>query len=140
MICAHGDAVLSALGMSLAMVMNTETARSAGNFTASREAMYAADGALQIAAQELLAVGDWDALLAGGVLSAFVDGAPSGLRQLGDGRFVNLRGATDLANSEPRPWGANNPEWRLFAFGWLGPTTYVIAWVATISRRTTEIR
>ena len=47
-----------------------------------------------------------------------------------DGRFVSLPGATDLANSEPRPWGANNPQWRLFAFGRLTPGAYVIAWVA----------
>jgi hypothetical protein len=122
-------AVLSALGVSLAMVINTET-KISGNFTAAREVMYAADGALEIAAQELLAVGDWDLLLAGDVLSAFVDGAPSGSRQLADGRFVSLPGVTDLANGEPRPWGANNPQWRLFAFGRLTPASYVIAWVA----------
>ncbi len=122
-------AVLSALGVSLAMVINTET-KISGNFTVAREVMYAADGALEIAAQELVAVGDWDLLLAGSVLSAFVDGAPSGQRPLGDGRFVSLTGATNLANSEPRPWGANNPQWRLFAFGRLTPGAYVIAWVA----------
>ena len=65
----------------------------------------------------------------GGVLSGFVDGAPGGVRQLGDGSIVDLVQATSLANGEPRPWGANNPVWRLFAFGWLGPKTYVIAWV-----------
>jgi hypothetical protein len=47
---------------------------------------------------------------------------------LSDGQAVNLTAATDLANSEPRPWGANNPRWQVFAFGWLGPA-YVIAWV-----------
>ena len=110
------------------MVMNTEL-RAAANYAASREAMYAADGALQIAARELLAVGDWNALLSSGALSGFVDGAPSGVRQLGDGSTVDLAQATSLANGEPRPWGANNPVWRVFAFGWLGPRTYVIAWV-----------
>ena len=120
--------LLSALGTSLTVVMNTEL-RAAANYAASRETMYAADGALQIASRELLAVGDWNALLSSGALSGFVDGAPSGVRQLGDGSTVDLAQATNLANGEPRPWGANNPVWRLFAFGWLGPRTYVIAWV-----------
>jgi hypothetical protein len=120
--------LLSALGSSLTMVMSTEL-RAAANYTASREAVYAADGALQIASRELLAVGDWNALLSMGMLSGFVDGAPNGVRQLGDGTTVDLAQATSLANGEPRPWGANNPVWRIFAFGWLGPRTYVIAWV-----------
>ncbi len=119
--------LLSALGTSLTVVMNTEL-RAAANYAASRETIYAADGALEIAARELLAVVDWNALLSSGALSGFVDGAPSGVRQLGDGSTVDLAQATNLANGEPRPWGANNPVWQLFAFGWLGPTTYVIAW------------
>jgi len=121
-------ALLSALGTSLTVVMNTEL-RAAANYAASRETMYAADGMLQIAARELLAVGDWNALLSSGALSGFVDGLPVGARQLGDGSIVDLAQATNLANGEPRPWGANNPVWRLFAFGWLSPRTYVIAWV-----------
>ena len=119
--------LLSALSTSLAVVMNTEL-RAAANYGASREAMYAADGALQIAAQELVTVADWNALLSSGALSGFVDGPPSGVRQLGDGSTVDLAQATNLANGEPRPWGANNPGWRLFAFGRLGSRTYVIAW------------
>ncbi len=120
--------LLSALGTSLGMVMNTEL-RASANYAASREVMYAADGALEMAAHELLAVGDWNALLSNGALSAFTDGPPVGSRPLGDGSSVDLAQATNAANSEPRPWGANNPTWRLFAFGFLGPRTYVIAWV-----------
>jgi hypothetical protein len=120
--------LLSALGTSLMMVMGTEV-RAAANYAASRETMYAADGALQIASRELLAVSDWKALLSSGALSGFVDGAPSGVRQLGDGSTVDLAQTTSLANGEPRPWGANNPVWRLFAFGRVGQRTYVIAWV-----------
>jgi hypothetical protein len=120
--------LLSALGTSLVMVVGTEL-RAAANFTTSREALYAADGALEIAVHELLAVADWNALLSNGALSAFVDGPASGSRPLGDGTAVDLVQATDAANGEPRPWGANNPVWRPFAFGWLGPTMYVIAWV-----------
>lgn len=121
--------LLSALGTSLAVVMTTEL-RATTNYAMSRESLYAADGALQIAAHELLTVADVNVLLSGGTLSAFVDGPPSGLRQLGDGTAVDLTQVTTAANGEPRPWGANNPVWRLFAFGWLGPGAYVIAWAA----------
>lgn len=119
--------LLSAIGGSLAIVMNADQ-RAAGNFAASREALYAADGALQIGAQELSTIADWNALLSSGARSLFVDGPPSGSRQLGDGTAVDLALATNAANAEPRPWGANNPAWRLFAFGWLG-RSYVIVWV-----------
>ncbi len=127
--------LLSALGTSLVVVANTEQ-RAAANYASSREAMYAADGALQIGARELLMVADWNAMLSAGTLSAFVDGPASGVRPLGDGNTLDLTEATALANGEPRPWGANNPVWRVFAFGWLGPTTYVVAWVADDSAET----
>ena len=120
--------LLSALGTSLAVVMNTEL-RAAVNYGSSREALYAADGAIEIASHELLAVADVNALLAGRVLSAFVDGPPAGSRHLGDGTAVDLNQVTAAANTEPRPWGANNPVWRLFAYGWLGPRMYVVVWV-----------
>jgi hypothetical protein len=121
--------LLTALGTSLVVVANTEQ-RAAANYASSRETIYAADGALQIAARELLMVADWNGMLATGTLSGFVDGPPSGARPLGDGTAIDLTAATALANAEPRPWGANNPIWRLFAFGWLGPRTYVVAWTA----------
>lgn len=120
--------LLSALGTSLAVVMNTEL-RAAVNYGSSREALYAADGAIEIASHELLAVADVNALLAGRVLSAFVDGPPAGSRHLGDGTAVDLNQVTAAANTEPRPWGANNPVWRLFAYGWLGPRMFVVVWV-----------
>jgi Tfp pilus assembly protein PilX len=49
--------LLSAIGGSLAIVMNTDM-RAAANFAAARETRYAADGALEIGAQELSTVGD----------------------------------------------------------------------------------
>jgi hypothetical protein len=119
-------ALLAALGFSLALVMDTET-RVVGNYVGSREAFYSADGALEIAVQELLAINDLNLLFTGGTQSNFADGTPSGTRRLIDGRFVNLADMTAHANKEPRPWGANNPRWQLFAYGPLGPA-YVMAW------------
>ena len=97
--------LLSALGTSLAVVTNTEL-RAAANYAASRETMYAADGALQIAARELLAVGDWNALLSSGALSAFVDGPPSGVRQLGDGTTRRFGAGDECSRMASRARGA----------------------------------
>ena len=121
--------LLSAFSTSLIVVMNTDV-RASANYAASREAMYAADGALNITARELQAAADWNTLLASGALSAFVDGPPTGARPVGDGNSVDLAQATQAVNDEPRPWGTNNPVWRLFGYGWIGPRTYVIAWIA----------
>ena len=130
--------LLSALGTSLTVVMNTEL-RAAANYAASRETIYAADGALQIAARELLAVGDWNALLSSGALSGFVDGAPGGVRQLGDGSTVDLAQATNLANGEPRPGGANILCGGCLRLdGWVRQPTSLRG-LAMISPRTTEI-
>ena len=65
-------------------------------------------------------------------MSSFVDGAPTGTRRLDDGSVLDLGQTLNRANcqkitpcsvtemnavTEDRPWGANNPRWRLFAFG-----------------------
>jgi hypothetical protein len=92
--------------------------------------LHAADGAIEIAAQELLEVDDWHTILGRSLLSRFVDGPAAGVRTLADGHAIDLSAATAMANGEIRPWGPNNPRWQLFAFAPLGPTTYVIVWVA----------
>ena len=71
-------------------------------------------------------------MLGGVVLSPFVDGAPGGTRRLDDGSTLDLGQVVNLANcqkaticsdvdmnaiTEDRPWGANNPRWRIFACG-----------------------
>jgi hypothetical protein len=112
------------------MTTMTET-KIAGNYTASQEAMYAADAAIERAMQDVLTVADWNAMLAGTVKSAFVDGNP-GDRNIGGNYIFNLNDATNLMNcnktttctaaemdttTEDRPWGANNPRWQLYAYG-----------------------
>jgi hypothetical protein len=121
--------LFGALAISLVMVTNTEM-HAASNHAAGREALHAADGGIEIATQELLEVADWNAVLSGATISRFADGPASGTRRLADGRTVGLPEVTAAANSEVRPWGANNPRWTLFAFGPLGPTHYVIVWIA----------
>jgi hypothetical protein len=144
--------LLSALGLALVLTTTTET-KIAGNFTSSQEAMYAADGAIERAIQDVLTVPDWNAMLAGTVQSAFVDGAPSGNRTIAGFTF-DLGQATNLMNcgktsgctaaemdvtTADRQWGPNNPRWQLYAYGpvssmlptgTLNSNLYVVVWVA----------
>jgi type IV pilus assembly PilX-like protein len=122
--------LLSALGVALVLATTAE-ARIAGNFRIAQQTLYAAEAAADRAIDELALVPDWTALLGGGVLSSFVDGSPSGARQLDDGSVLDLTGVLNQANcqktapcstgdmdavTEDRPWGLNNPRWTLFAF------------------------
>ena len=75
-------------------------------------------------------------LLNGSVQSTFADGQPNGPRTLSDGSAIDLTGVANMANcgngagcsamdlignaTGDRPWGANNPVWRMFAYGTLG--------------------
>ena len=144
--------LLTALGLALVMTTTTES-RIAGNFANSTETMYAADAALERSLQDLLTVPNWNDILGGTVRSAFVDGNPSGTRELPDGTTIDLAEATNMANcgkvsgctnadmdamTEERPWGTNNPRWKLYAYGPLSdlmPTAsvnsnmYVIVWI-----------
>jgi hypothetical protein len=117
---------MTALGGALTMTIVTET-RIANNFRNASEALYAADAALERSLDDLAAVPDWNAPLSGAV-SSVADG-PIGVRELADGRQLDLNGVLNRANCQKtacsasdysaitleRPWGANNPRWQLFA-------------------------
>ncbi|HEU4693855.1 MAG TPA: pilus assembly PilX N-terminal domain-containing protein [Vicinamibacterales bacterium] len=142
--------LLSALGLSLTMLTSTEE-RVADAYSSGSEAFYAADGALELAVHELSRIPDWSHVLDGTVTSSFVDPHvslqewPGG--QAGTGAeataLVNCRrtSCTDEdmdARTMDRPWGENNPRWRLFAYGpvrnfsTMGPidsSGYVAVWV-----------
>jgi hypothetical protein len=123
--------MLSALGVALVLATTAET-RIAGNFRVAQQTRYAAEAAAEYAVDALALVPDWSALLGAGTLSSFVDGSPTGSRQLDDGTVINLSEVVNYANcqkasacstsdmdavTEDRPWGPNNPRWSLFAFG-----------------------
>ena len=127
----------SALGAALILTTSSETII-AGNYLASIEALYAADGAAERAIAELGGVADWNAVLGGSVRSVFVDGPPGGSRTMPDGSAIDLGEFVNLANcgevrlcsgaemdaaTARRPWGANNPRWQLYAYGLLRDTT-----------------
>ena len=124
-------ALLSAIGAALVLATTAET-HIAMNFQRSDEALYAADAAAERAIDDLRALADWSTLLTGAALSSFVDGPPSGTRRLDDGSTLDLTQVANIANCEKtavcttadmnavtddRPWGTNNPRWRLFAYG-----------------------
>jgi hypothetical protein len=145
--------LLTALGLALTMTTITET-KITGNYAKGTEALYAADAAVERVMQDLLTVPDWDKVLDGTITSAFIDGLPSGERDMPDGSRINLTEATNMLRcgkvttcsdadfierTDERPWGSNNPRWQLYAYGPLEqmiPTEtinsamYVIVWAA----------
>jgi hypothetical protein len=121
--------LLSAVGASM-VVLSTADTLAAANQRDAREVLYAAESAVELAADELVRLADWNAVLSGTTRSARVDGPPSGARELPDGRSVLLEELPNLAAcgrptdcsaaqlavaTDDRPWGANNPRWRLYA-------------------------
>jgi len=123
--------LMIALGTALMMTTMTET-RITTNFRNNSESLYAADAALERGLDDLLTVPDWNNLLNGTVKSALVDGAPTGDRTLSDGTVLKLSEILNMANCQKvtdcsaadlqavtleRPWGPNNPQWQLFAYG-----------------------
>jgi hypothetical protein len=123
----------SLLALALVLVTTIET-RAAFNFRGSGEAAYAADAGIELALADLAGAADWSAVLDGSSGSNFVDGSP-GPRTLPDGQSLDLAGVANLATcghagacspaemdavTESRPWGPNNPRWRLYMHGPLG--------------------
>jgi hypothetical protein len=145
--------VMVAIGSALMLTAATEL-RITRNFRNSTEGLYAADALLERVVDDLRGVADWNQLLAGNARSTFVDGDPNGTRVLADGKSIdlgrirndlncrNVSGCSDAAEdaiTAERPWGANNPRWQPFAWGYLnallpGVATdssfYVVAFVA----------
>jgi len=120
--------VLVTLGLVLALVTTVET-DVAANTIEGTQALALAEAAAERAVSELSGLPSWDAALAGTVTSPFFDG-DSGPRFFG-GRRVDLSRETALllcdaiacagrspdAMTANRPWGRNNPRWRVFASG-----------------------
>jgi hypothetical protein len=142
--------LLVALGTALALLTATE-ARVVGNYRSGVATAYAAEAAIEAAADEVLAAPDWNAVLGGEARSSLVDGAPSGGRATVAGT-IDLIAETNMvrcgkaaacsdaeiaAATSERPRGANNPVWQLYAYGPLrnllridasAGDAYVIVW------------
>jgi hypothetical protein len=142
---------LSAVGVGLAVVLFMDRLAT-GNLRGSVALLYVADAGIELAARDM-AVSDWNAVLAGAARGTFLDGEPVGTRAIPGGGSVDLGTETNILNcgrtspctemqmdaiSAQRPWGVNNPRWRLYAYGPLAslpevsrPTPcYLAVWVA----------
>src|SRR4051812_39516651 len=122
---------LAALGLGLALAVFMDRLAT-GNMTGSVAMLYAADAGIEFAASELARASSMDLVLSGINQSGFTDGPPSGLRDVPGGGTVDLTAMTNAlncgrstscssaqmnANTKERPWGSNNPQWQLFAYG-----------------------
>lgn len=146
---------LSAVGLGLAVMVFMDRLAT-GNVKGSIALLHAADAGIELAAHDL-ARADWAAVLAGLEQAGFADGAPTGARAVPGGGAVQLTAETNTlncgkassctaaqmnANTDQRPWGANNPRWRLYAYGPLDRVTafarpvpcYLAVWIADDTR------
>jgi hypothetical protein len=132
--------LVATLGIALVLAVTVETLI-AGSYRDAIEGGHAADAGIERAMHELGALEDWDGVLASpdglhaSVRSSFL--GASLVPVLADGREVDLALVAKAANcphllsagpaactaasmdavTDDRPWGANNPRWRLYAHG-----------------------
>lgn len=141
---------LSALAMSLAVLSSTES-RVTATYRDGIEVLYGAEAGIERVLPDLAAEPDFNLVLAGLATSTFTDGPP-GVRTLPDGTFMDLHALTNMVNCgrvlcqdadfdavrEDRPWGRNNPRWRLYGYGRLprDSRVYAVVWVADDSSET----
>ena len=93
----HLTAFLSALGLGLILAVFMDRLAT-GNMSGSVAMLFAADGAIELAARDLAQADDWDAVLAGSQRSSFTDGAPGGVR--GSSRKAAKRTAPGRSTSK----------------------------------------
>ena len=144
-------AVVAAMGIGLALMSSLEPP-AAANYEASHAARLAADAGVAVAAHELGGLADWNAALAGTVSSGILDQGPAEV-DLPDGTRAGLDELTSRATcgrpglcseadrsatTVARPWGPNNPSWRLFGHARLDrlvpggdglPPVIIVVWV-----------
>jgi hypothetical protein len=145
-------AIVAAMGLGLALTTSLEPL-AAANYEANRSARLAAEAGVAIAVHELAGIDDWDLALGGLVTSAVLDHGVTAV-DLPDGSRAGLPELTDRANcgragacpdiersafTSARPWGPNNPQWRVFGHGRPDrlvpegaglPPTVVVVWVS----------
>jgi hypothetical protein len=123
-------AVVAAIGLGLVLTTSLEPLAAANSETAWA-ACLAADSGIAIAAHELAGISDWDLVLGGGIGSAVLNQSGSAI-ELPDGSLASIEDLTNsavcghpspcaaaeaAAFTADRPWGPNNPRWRLFGQG-----------------------
>lgn len=146
---------LSALGLGVALAVFLDRL-AAGNLRGSIALLYAADSGIELAARDLARQGLAPSL-SGAMPGSLADGLPWGVRAIPGGGAIDLTVITNTLNcgkatactsaqmnatSTERPWGANNPRWRLFLYGPLSDVLqalrpvpgYLAVWIADDNR------
>ena len=131
--------LLTTLGIGLVMLSNTEGAI-ASNYRAGSEMLYGADAAVERVVQDLLLVPRWNDILNGSLQSGFVDASTTPTAPFGGQLdLAALTADIQTQSDATAPWGPNNPQWRLFAYGPLSSMgglgsiqsqSYVAVWIA----------
>ena len=137
--------LLAALAAAVVMVSSTEV-KIAGNYNNAQETLYAADAAIERVVQDLLLIPRWNDILAGTVQSSLTDGSSSAQKAVPGGSTMKLccdansaTGQLQALTSAENQWGANDPQWKLFAYSPLkellpdmeiDSSTYIAVWVA----------
>jgi hypothetical protein len=114
------------------VLLSMNETMAADNSRRAAAALYAAEAGIERVLPDLWHLGDWNAALDGSARSGFLDGPPAGERVLEGGRRIDIDEVVNLANcgqttrcsdaamnavTSDRPWGADNPRWRPFAYG-----------------------
>jgi hypothetical protein len=146
--------LMMALGTALILTTMTE-GKIANNYRDGTEALYAADAAVERVMQDILTVADWNTIINpdNTLTSAFIDGTTANKKTIPGGE-IDLLEATNVvrcghtaacsdaelvAVTDERPWGKNNPLWKLYAWGpmrdmlptdTINSQIYVVVWVA----------
>jgi hypothetical protein len=131
--------VVSALGLTLLSLTNTEAAISA-NHAAGLQVLYAAEAGAARVRADLSAAPDWTAVPGGALQTSYFDASPHPVTPAG--RPLDVAGVTAALQAETNAAlsaGPNTPVWRLFASGTLsalaggvllGRDGYLLVWVA----------
>jgi hypothetical protein len=128
------------IGGALALSLASEQLIAAHHHTTA-ELRLAADAGLARAQAEIATMASWNDVLQGRTLSSCRDTTLQ--PRQADGRVLDLAGLTvalQRTTDALAPWGADNPRWRLFAYGPLDlmtgaapdgrVTPYVVVWLA----------
>jgi hypothetical protein len=102
--------------------------------------LHAAEAAAERAMQDLLVAAHWTDVLSGAVPSTFVDATLAPTLASNDRLdLVALTADVQRQSNASSSWGANNPRWRLFAYGPLAAVdgtgavqsgAYLVTWIA----------
>jgi PilX N-terminal len=131
--------LVAALASAMLVLVNLEVVL-AGNQRDGAEALYAAEAALEFSVDELSRAPDWTAVLAGVHPATMVDSTMTPRTEFaGVADLLAMTSDVQRQTDARAFWGANSPQWRLFASGPLraiAPVAgtaggiYLVAWVS----------